>query len=230
MTIRSTKLWWMLPAIATQNRVDSLAGKAKPKIELLNAAEIQNVLFGPPEAPRQPLHPEIHRPIAAEDWSHLPRPRLRVAEAGFRPDLFRLSLDFVSTRLSQAFASAGASPDYLPVECTACPAEVQDQGYRALNVTVFANPLDRSRTTPAYFIDVESGAGPTFVWVPGMPHPNQPAPVICWRDDFDPPAPMFRVPGTNWTLVTEELAAAVTAAGFEDVGFFDLTDSSKPRS
>jgi hypothetical protein len=219
----------MLPAIATQNRVDALAGKAKPKVEVVNAAEIQNALLGPPEAPRPPLHGKIHHPIAAEDWSSLPRPKLRVAEPGFRFDLFRLSLEFVSEKLAQAFASAGASPDYLPVDCTECTTEVQDKGYQTLNVTVFANPLDRDRTRPADFVDVESEGESTFVWVPGMPHPNQPAPAICWRNDFEPPAPMFRVPGTGWTLVTEELAAAITNAGLEDVAFFDLTNGSKPR-
>ncbi len=74
------------------------------------------------------------------------------------------------------------------------------------------------------FVDVDTPAGPTFVWVTEPSHPGNAQPTIAWSADFIPPAPLFQVPGTGWTLATDELADQVMRAGTDEVVFMDVTN------
>lgn len=134
-----------------------------------------------------------------------------------------MGLPIVSARLAEVLALGPDQAQYREADCSACAPAVRDMGYRALNLLAFANPLDRERTAPGQFVDLETPAGPTYVWVRPPVGPNTPLPSIVWREDFVPPAPVFRMPGSGWTLATEELAGRMADAGFDDVAFLDLT-------
>ena len=218
------KLWWMVPAMATQNRVDGMQGATPPKAEVVNLGAIYDVLFGPPGSKREPVAEGVHLPVSARDLSAMPTPRFRIAPPKFAFDFFILGLPTVSDRLARTLALPPDAVRYIDVDCSECPPRVREMGYKVLNITTYANPLDRQRTGPGHFVDLTTPDGDTFVWVTEPSHRSATAPVIAWRDDFVAPAPLFNVPGSAWMLATEELAARVADAGFKDVAFLDVTN------
>lgn len=217
-------LWWMTPAMSTQRRVDDLQTARRPKAEVTNLTAIYDFLFGPPGAMPAPAVEGVNLPVAARDLSAMPTPVLRIEPEDFAFDFFTLGLPMVSERLADALMLSPEQVQYVDVDCSACPARTRGMGYMALNVLAFANPLDRGRTGPGRFVDVDTPQGPTFAWVTEGAHPGATVPRIAWRDGFVPPAPLFRVPGSLWTLATDELADRVADAGFDDVAFLDVTN------
>ncbi|WP_442679714.1 hypothetical protein ACSBM8_00465 [Sphingomonas sp. ASY06-1R] len=155
----------------------------------------------------------------------MPVPVLRVEPKSFCYDYFALGLTMTSARLRDAMSLPPENVHYIDVDCSNCPEGVQAMTYKVLEIRAFANPLDRERTGPGTFIDVETPAGPTFVWKRETSGPHAPTPRIAWREDFLAPAPLFQVPGTNWTLATEALAERVTRAGITDVMFLDVRNN-----
>lgn len=224
MTDAVPKLWWMYPALATQTRVDALQVAREPKAEVVNLSAVYDFLLGPSGWRSAGTTPGVDVPVAGADLSAMPTPKLRIAPKTFTYDHFVLGLPMTSRRLRDALALAPEHAQHLDVDCADCPQKAQAMDYKALNVLAFANPLDRERTGPGRFVDVDTASGPTFVWIGDEPGPNAPTPRIAWAPGFVPPAPLFRVPGTSWTLATEELADRVTRAGFLDVMFLDVTN------
>jgi hypothetical protein len=134
---------------------------------------------------------------------------------------------FASERLIETLALDPATVQLLDVDCSACPPKMQAQRYRLVNLLCFLNPMDWQRSRPATFIPFTRPDGRTdSVW-DYMPNPNGPMPHIVWQDEVGIPAALFHTPQVRWTLATDDLAARVTRAGFDDVALYDLTNSER---
>lgn len=163
--------------------------------------------------------------IEGADLSKAPTPRFKATAEDFAPDLFFLGELFASKRLIETLALPQASVQLLPVDCSACPPAMRAQDYKVLNLLTFANPMDRERSWPSIYTDVELSDGTsTFLWSAEPWQPGMPVPRLFWREDFIAPAPLFRVPGKHWAMATDALAGRVIRAGFDDVMFHDLTN------
>ncbi|MBR0668918.1 hypothetical protein GXW71_31500 [Roseomonas hellenica] len=217
----SVKLWCMSYSGAVAEYVDRLSDAEPPAFELKNLREIRGYLdsLGTVAGPYWRHH------VLSTDLSGMPRPRLRITDPAFDISLFNRGLNFVSARLAQVLGLGDDVIQYIDADCSECSEPVRAKGYRVINPRVFANPMDRQRMS-GVFIDVPRPDGSiTHIWKPDLPHPARPAPPIYWRQDFVPPAPLFSVPGAQWTLVTDALADQVMRAGFPDVTFIDYAQA-----
>lgn len=216
------KLWWMIPTIASQERVDKLATRKKPQVGFVNDDELHEFRHGSPGTLPEARPDGIFLPV--ENWSAMPTPRLFVRTSDFQPNYFWLGLKLVSDHLARTVALGPEQVQYIEADCSECPTSVQDMGYKAINVLACANPIDRERSGPGRFVDIETPGGPTYAYVSNRQSPFDPVDRIYWREDFVPPAPLFCVPNSGWLLATEELAERVTRAGIDDVAFLDVTN------
>jgi hypothetical protein len=161
--------------------------------------------------------------VAAADLVGAPTPRFACTDPTFAPDLIFEGELFASRRLRDAMALDKGVVQWLSVDCTKCPPTMQAADYQLMNLLVFANPMDRERSSPPSFYDVVLPDGDTtFVWTARPYQPGGPVPRVKWHPDFTPPAPIFRVPGLPWVLATEELADRIMRAGVDDIIFTDL--------
>ncbi len=159
----------------------------------------------------------------------MPAPAFEIADPGFRFDFFEWSTaSCASRRLRAVLDLSAGTMEYRDLDASRCPSSVQAIGYAAMQPLVFADPFDHERT-PGRTIGIQAAGGRTTdAWRPAAPKPGQ-ARAVFWRADFKPPAPLFRVPGTAWTLATDVLAARVMDAGITDLVFQDVEGDGAPR-
>ena len=149
-------------------------------------------------------------------------PIIRITSPDFALDYFDWGLSCASARLRAALGDVGGCMRFRPLDVSGSSPAVVEQAYEVLEVTASADPIDETRT-PGEVIDVPGLDGKVSKeWIIGLPaHGDR----VFWREDFVPPAPMFRVKGTPWVLATDALADRVMRAGIKDVVFQDLTSN-----
>lgn len=217
-----TALWDLACSTAVAGRQMELEDRDPPAFDWINrleyAAHVNPLairwLGGQPVAQYEAI-----------DLSNAPHPKFFCSVEDFAPDILFVGELIVSSALIEAMALPEGTFQLVPVDCLACPRAMQAKEYKVLNLLVFANPMDRERSWPAIYTDVELSDGTsTFLWsAPGW-QPGMPIPRLFWREDFVAPAPLFRTPGRPWTLATDALAERVLRAGFNDVMFHDPTN------
>lgn len=221
-------LWSLIPDIGTAERLFRLMDRRPQRFQVLNEAE----RFGL-HAALMERHPDL--PPGALDalwFDAAPPPVLEGTEPGFAPDYVWVNgLRLASARLLEALALGEGVLRTRPADASRCAPAMRDAGYAEFHVVPEADPFDRARTSAAVLAPFLPDGRVNPGWVPDSANsgPNAPVPVIRWRDDFVPPAPLFRVPGHGWLLTTDDLAERVGRAGIEDVAFQGVADDPPPH-
>jgi hypothetical protein len=210
------RFWCISYSDAVAEYVDRLCDEDPPELKFINNIDVREYV----DSLGSVAGGYRRYDVISTDLSGMPRPRLRITDPNFSVDMFNQGLDFVSARFAQFLNLNDSEVQYIEADCGQCPASVQAMGYRVLNPRAFANPMDRQRMA-GVFIDVAlPSGGSTYVWSPDPPRPGWPGPPTYWREDFVPPAPLFKIPGM-WTAVTDALADRIMRAGFQDLMFID---------
>jgi hypothetical protein len=153
----------------------------------------------------------------------MPKPVFRFADPAFKLDYFDAGMPCASSRLRRALGLTEAVISYRDIDLDESPPAVRANEYQAFQLVNFADPVDWNRTT-GEVVDVRRADGSTGKQrrlIP--PHPVGPPNRVYWRDDFVPPAPLFRATGTPWMLATDDIADKVMRAGITDLAFLDIT-------
>lgn len=143
-------------------------------------------------------------------------PRILLSEPGFAPDLIFSGLLFASLRLREIMCLPEETVSYGPVATEGADAALKAD-YKIINLLTAADPIDEYRSEGEY-----ADYGSMREWLRDGGGPDNPAGLIFWKDDFTPPAPVFRCDVLHIPLATEELADRVMRAGL-DVAFVDQT-------
>jgi hypothetical protein len=153
----------------------------------------------------------------------MPKPVFRFDDPAFKLDYFDAGINCASLRLRHALGLTEAVILYREIDLDGSPAAVLANEYQAFQPVHFADPVDWSRTQ-GIASDVRRADGSIGKeWRLGPTDPSGPPRRIYWRDDFVPPAPLFRAKGTALMLATDELADKVMRAGITDLAFLDIT-------
>jgi hypothetical protein len=167
-------------------------------------------------------HEESERELAL--FRGMPKPIFRFGDPAFELDYFDAGMNCASQRLRRAFGLGDDVVSYRDIDLDGSPPAALAKEYQAFQAVHYADVVDWNRT-PGMAFDVRRADGSIGKeWRLGSPGPNDPAVRIYWRDDFVPPAPLFRANGTPWMLVTDEVADKVMRAGITDLTFVDLTN------
>jgi hypothetical protein len=154
------------------------------------------------------------------EFDAMPTPVFRIADPAFRPDYLEKSkIQCASLRLRQALDLTEAVIRYRDVNLDQSPPTVHAQEYQAFHVVHFADLIDWNRT-PGQVLEHRRPDG-SIRRQRYLAHPLD-GQRTYWRDDFTPPAPLFRVFGTSWTLATDALADRVMRAGITDLVFVGI--------
>lgn len=149
-------------------------------------------------------------------------PVLEIPDASFGLDFFSDGGIFVSRRLVDALALPAGVASFVEADTARCPEEVRALGYRLMTIEIEGDAVDPQRSDGG-MVDVLTDDGDIVSrWEMRLPQPNTPAPRVTWREDYLPPADLFRIVGTGWNGVTDELAARVLAAGLTGLNFVDV--------
>jgi hypothetical protein len=155
------------------------------------------------------------------EFDTMPTPVFRIADPAFMPNYLQKGpLECISLRLRQALGLTEAVIRYRDVNLDQSPPAVRAQEYQAFQAVHFAHLIDWNRT-PGQIVGHPRPDG-SIRRQRYLAHPPD-GPRTYWRDDFTPPAPLFRVSGTPWTLATDALADRVMRAGITDLVFKDVT-------
>lgn len=158
-------------------------------------------------------------------FATMPMPVLRITAPGFDLDFMRYSIfDFVSARARAAFALGDDVIRYRATDTTQSTPDVQRQEYCAFAPVQFGNPYDPDRM-PGDVRDVRQPDGTLKrEWVLDWfgKYASRPSEVFL-RDDFVPPAPLFRAAGSTTIFATDDFAEQVMRAGIDDIAFTDVT-------
>lgn len=221
-----TQLWTFSPTIEKWTTIEAMEIAVPPRFEWLN----KGILYG------------LDKQIAAEhpdheywEWlslafSRMPTPRLRVTDPTLDSNMLFFSRHGIaSTRLRQAFGLDERVIRYRPIDMSACVPEVQALGYEMFDVIAYGNPFDPARM-PGHVRPVRQPDGSlrdewVFDYFGTINEPFE----IYFRDDFVPPAPLFRSVGGIWTFATDELADRVQRAGLDDIMFLDISGPILPN-
>jgi hypothetical protein len=156
------------------------------------------------------------------EFDGMPTPAFRIADSAFKLDYFQEArLYCASLRLRQALALTDDIIRYRDIDLVQSPPTVRAQEYQAFQVVAFADPIDWTKTPGQFSGFVRPDGSVRRYWHLAPPNPVNPS-RIYWRDDFRPPAPLFRVVGTGWMLATDALADKVMRAGITDLTFQDM--------
>jgi hypothetical protein len=212
-------LWIAIPSLDGAQHLQDLKDAHPPGFEFVNQGEVH--VFRMNLAEREyPHHGDAEvEPLA---FNGMPTPSFRIADRQFALDYFNVGVTCASSRLRRVLGLGGDVVRYRDVDLGSSPLEVRARGYQVMQVVAFADPFDRDRTSGGTAEIVRPDGSTRREWRLAQPDPYGPPLHIHWRDDFVPPAPLFRVPGTPWTLATDALAAVVMKAGVTDVVFQDV--------
>jgi hypothetical protein len=161
---------------------------------------------------------------AMAEFSGMPVPVLRITDPAFALNYFLDSgIAYASRRLREALDLSDSVIRYRDIDLDGSPPALLAHQYQMFETVTFADPIDWDRTPAQYF---------DLAWPDGSIRRVRRldrslfAPLsrgrIYFRADFVPPAPLFRVPGTAWTMATDALADRVMRAGITDVAFQDF--------
>ena len=210
------KLWQFRGSMSSQQAIIDMVDAKPPLFEFVNQNAVQNYRFQIDQ-----LYPDHdqgeHGPLAN---AGMPTPVFRIRSPTFALDYFDWGVACMSARLRAALGDVADCVRYHPVNVDGSSPSVQEQDYRQFDVTAIADAIDRSQL-PGRTLDFPRSDGSVRQeWFLGVLKPGE---RLRWRDNFRPPAALFRVKGTSWVMATDELADRVVRAGVRDVEFQDLT-------
>ena len=219
------KLWMVVGSISSAQRTMDLSAYGlsddAPRFDYVNFSEVAQRLR---EVLRFDMINHEMWDAAGVAFRAIPEPILRITDPDFRLDYFFVSQQFVSARLRSVI---GLGPDaivYRDVDTRQSSAAVQAQDYNMLYVVHRANPFDASRM-PGRVRPVRQEDGSLRdEWIAETPErPNLSKAVeIFFREDFQPPAPIFRTIGWDFTLATDDFAERVMRAGIAEMAFLQI--------
>jgi hypothetical protein len=155
------------------------------------------------------------------EFDTMPTPVFRIADPAFMPNYFQKGrIECMALRLRQALGLTEAVIRYHDVNLDQSPPAVRAQEYQAFQAVHFADLIDWNRT-PGHIVGYPRPDG-SIRGQRYLAHPLD-GQRTYWRDDFAPPAPLFRAFGPPWMLVTGVLADRVMRAGITDLVFKDIT-------
>lgn len=214
------RLWPMSPCIATMVQTDKLERRRPPRFALVNSDAIHTtghaVFNGIPI-------------LGNQDWDEpyfnaLPTPHLVITHGQFAPDYLWPGIHLASARLRAAFDLGPDAIQYRNVDTTGSTDRVRAADYRMFRVVQRADPVDMRRMY-GHEPDRDEHGNPTIAWITSITGPHATPRPTVWRDDFVPPAPLFR----DWHgrfIATDALADRVMRAGILDVMFQDVTSEA----
>jgi hypothetical protein len=213
-----TLLWSVTGAIDSMEYFLGLRNEKPPRFEIVNDIAIHehksrmfNEYRGREQSERELVQ-----------FRDMPKPVFRVGDPAFKLDYFDAGIHCASQRLRRALDLSDAVILYRDIDLDASPPAALANEYQAFQLVHFADPVDWSRTA-GMAIDVRRADGSIGKeWRLGPPDLSGPPRRIYWRDDFVPPAPLFRANGTPWMLATDDLADKVMRAGITDLAFLDM--------
>ena len=219
-------LWQFGLNVKGLEQIDALRNKIPPGFEWLNSDQIAKV-----------DRTLIEEPGGYEFWqrpslgfAQIPTPKLSVSDSSFGLNLLTLGVyTFSSSRLRQIFDIGGCDVKYRPVDTSQSVPEVQALGYTAFDVIPFGNPFDPERMLGEMRPVRQLDGSFKNEWVMDWANRMAKSPEVYFRDDFVPPAPLFRATGSLWIFATDDLAERVMRAGIDDVLFQDITGPILPR-
>ena len=214
-----TLLWHAIGAVEPSEYFLRIWNERPPGFEIVNEAALH-------EHKGRIFDEYINHETAVRElvrFRGMPKPVFRFADPGFQLDFFDAGVPCASLRLRRALGLTETTICYRDIDLDGSPPAVRANEYQVFQPIHFADPLDWSRT-PGEAVDVQRADGSIGKeWRLPWPNPAGPPLRVYWRDDFVPPAPLFRVPGTAWMLATDELADRVMRAGITDLVFLDMT-------
>jgi hypothetical protein len=214
-----TLLWLISGSLESMQYVLDMEDERPPRFEFVNRDAIHDYTLRIEDEYYEHDDPE-HERLRFND---MPMPVFRIADPAFRLDyFFHQGIACASLRLRRALGLTGAVICYRDIDMDQSPPAVRAQEYQAFRVLASADPIDWSRTTAEVFEIRRPDGSIRQLRLRAPPTPTDPRRVY-WRDDFKPPAPLFRAIGTPWTLATDQLADKVMRAGITDLVFQDLT-------
>lgn len=214
-----TLFWLIGGSLESMPRLQDMENERPPRFEFANlravheyGLRVDDAFDGDDDAERELL-----------EFDGMPMPVFRIADPTFRLDYFDQGIRCVSLRLREAFGLASAVVRYRDVDLDGSPPALRAQQYQAFHVVAFADLIDWNRTA-GQALDVPRPDGSIRkLWRLAPPNPVGSSRRIYWRDNFTPPAPLFRVAGTSWTVATDSLADRVMRAGITDLVLQDVT-------
>jgi hypothetical protein len=216
-----TLLWSVTGAVDSMQYFLQIWNEQPPGFEIVNEIAIQEYKLC--------IHGEYgdHEDAERElvQFRGMPKPVFRFADPGFKLDYFDAGMPCASLRLRRALGLTEAAICYRDIGLDESPPAARANDYQAFQLINFADPVDWSRT-PGEAADVrraDGSIGKEWRLIMSPPKPSRPLKRIYWRDDFVPPAPLFRATGTPWMLATDTLADKVVRAGITDLAFLDIT-------
>lgn len=191
--------WEMTGGIRSMDRLVELELAVPPRFSVLNRFDLATA-------------PADRRPI----------PRLLLTEPEFAPDLIFSGFLFASARLRAILELAEEDIRYTPIELIKSSAAAIQADYHLFEPLKVGDPVDSVRSQGEYVDMLDSDGRPVREWqrLPGGP--GGPSGLLHWREDFVPPAPVFRCDALLVTLATEEVARRVMRRSL-DVAFVDVT-------
>src|SRR5262245_57765543 len=214
-----TLLWWAVGAVDSMEYFFELWNEIPPGFKIVNDIAIHEYKSRIYDEYRDREEAELELVL----FRGVPKPGFRVGDPAFKLDYFDAGVHCASSRLRRALGLTEAAILYRDVDLDEPPPAVLAKEYQAFQLVNFADPVDWSRT-PGIAIDVRHADGSIGkAWRLGPPDLSGPPRRIYWRDDFVPPAPLFRAIGTPWMLATDDLADRVMRAGITDLAFLDMT-------
>jgi hypothetical protein len=164
-----------------------------------------------------------HDELELLEFNGMPMPVFKIADPAFKLDyFFHDKIRCASLRLRQALGLTDAVIRYRDIDLDQSPLATRKHEYQAFHVVAVGDPIDWNRTR-GQFVELPRLDGfVRKIWILEPPDPVGPRQRIYWRDDFTPPAPLFRAFGTPWTMATGALADRVMRAGITDMVFKDV--------
>ena len=214
-------IWQIATGFRAHDLMYRLIDAVPPKFTWTNLQDLNNVTF---DSIGQHADHEFWE-TSSLAFSLIPTPRLRVTDPRFTPDYFQFqAYPVVSLSLRRLLDLNDRVVRYRNIDTTLCIPEVQALGYSLVDVIQYANPFDPNRTSGQVRDVRQSDGSLRREWVV-----DYAVGVECYfRDDFVPPAPLFRGTGTLWTFATDELAERVMRAGIDDMLFQDIEGPHTP--
>lgn len=212
-----TKLWMMTFDLAVGDTLLELQSSADPPTFALENFEALA------DWSTQVLADSLAAPLGSE---YVPAPppeplKLRLAEPGIAPNLIDMGFRLVSAK-ARAAMQADEFLSWFPIDTSASSPEAQAQDYKLMHVKRSAVAVDAERSS-GRIVDrpAEFGLPARQVWDPVQSGPGHPPSAFHWREDIEPPAPIFCERLTQMLLVTDDLARRIIEAGIEDIAFVD---------
>ena len=209
-------LWIAILSLDGAQRLQDLEDAHPPGFEFINRSEVHASRMDLAEWQHAQHGDAEVEPLA---FNGVPAPSFRIADRRFALDYFDIGVTCASSRLRRVLNLGGDVARYRDVDLGGAPPEVRARGYQAMQIVPFANPFDREKTSGSLAETQQPGGSTRREWQLARPDPHGPPLHVHRRNDFIPPSPMFRVPGTPWTLATNALAKAVMDVGITDLVF-----------